>query len=266
MALRSVARPGTGLTLNRGATAVKRSTLTACGLVLGAIAFTGCASRQQAPSAAAAPIGGTGAPVYTITTQATGHASATPDTLDVSMGVDTRAATARAALSANNTKTTALERTFISSGVAVKDLQTAGLSIQPTYAQNGSTITGYEVTNTVQATLHNLKTAGRLIDAAATTVGNAVRIDQMSFSVSDDSAVTAQARTDAVTKAKQQAQQIAKASGAKLARIRTITEQPAQLDQPNLAADGAVPAARSVPILAGQLTVSVSIQIAYDIS
>ena len=245
---------------------MNRSTLIACGLVLGAVVFTGCASHQNAQSAGAVPTSNTGSQAYTITTQATGSATATPDTLDVTMGVDTRAATAQAALSANNTKTTALEKKFISGGVALKDLQTAGLSIQPTYARDGTTITGYDVTNTVQATLHNLKVAGGLIDAAAASVGNAVRIDQMSFSVSEDSTVNAQARTDAVTKAQQQAQQIAKASGAKLDRIRAITEQPAQLNQPNYDAASALPATQSVPILAGQHTVSVSIQIAYDIS
>ena len=45
-----------------------------------------------------------------------------------------------------------------------------------------------------------------------------------------------------------------------------IAEQPAQLNQPNYQTAGALPTAQSVPILAGQLTVSVSIQIAYDIS
>ena len=245
---------------------MNRSIPAACGLILAATVFTGCASHQTAQPAAAAPTGDSGTQPYVITTQATGKASATPDTLDVTMGVDTRAATAHAALSANNTKMTAMERKFRSSGVPSKDIQTADLSIQPTYAQNGSTITGYEVTDMVQATLHNLKTAGGLIDAAAASVGNAVRIDQMSFSVSDDSTVNAQARTDAVMKAQLQARQIAKASGATLGRIRTITEQPPQQDQSNFDTAAALPAARSVPILAGQLTVNVSVQITYDIT
>jgi hypothetical protein len=245
---------------------MKRSIPAACGLILGTAVFTGCASHPPAQPAAAAPTGVGGTQPYVITTQATGKASATPDTLNVTMGVDTRAVTARAALSANNAKTAALEKTFTSSGVPSKDLQTAGLSIEPTYRQDGATVTGYEVTDMVQATLHNLKTAGALIDAAATTVGNAVRIDNMSFSVSDDSAVNGQARTDAVTKAQLQAQQIAKASGATLGRIRDIVEQPPQQDQASFDAAAALPAARSVPVLAGQLTVEVTVQITYDIS
>jgi uncharacterized protein YggE len=150
-------------TLTRGATTMKRSIPVACGLIVGSALFAGCASHQSAQPAAAAPTGATASQPYVLTTQATGTANATPDTLDVTLGVDTRAATARAALSANNTKTTALEHLLESRGVSSKDLQTAGLSIQPTYAQNDSTITGYEFTDSVHATLHNLKTAGALI-------------------------------------------------------------------------------------------------------
>jgi uncharacterized protein YggE len=51
-----------------------------------------------------------------------------------------------------------------------------------------------------------------------------------------------------------------------LGRIRTITEQPPQQDQSNFDTAAALPAARSVPILAGQLTVNVSVQITYDIT
>lgn len=244
---------------------MKRSIPAACGLILGAAVFTGCASHDSPQPAAAASTGATGSAPYVLTTQATGSASATPDTLDVTLGVDTRAATARAALSANNTKMTALEKKFRRGGVSSKDLQTAGLSIQPTYVGD-STITGYEVTDTVQATLHDLKTAGALIDAAAATVGNAVRIDQMSFSVSDDSAANGRARTAAVRKAQQQAQQIAKASGTTLGRIRTITEQPPSQDQPRYDAQAALPAAKSVPVMAGQLAVNISVEITYDIT
>jgi len=181
------------------------------------------------------------------------------------LGVQTRDASARAALTANNEKTTALLNKLKGSGVATKDLQTVDLSIQPNYTKSGEQITGYQVTNTVHATFHDLKNAGSVIDAAAATVGNAVRIQQMGFSVSDDTAPQAQARTKAVQQAQDQAQQIAKASGSKLGRIRTITEAPAQLNQPTF--DAAIAsAARSVPIQAGQLELTVDIQITYDIS
>jgi hypothetical protein len=49
--------------------------------------------------------------------------------------------------------------------VVEADLQTSGLSIQPTY--NRTVITGYQVTNTVTAQLHNLAGAGALIDGAS---------------------------------------------------------------------------------------------------
>ncbi len=244
---------------------MERSFLAVSGLASCLIALVGCSSGGTTRPAAAEPTPGLGSQAYTITTQATGRAKATPDTLTVTFGVQTHDASARAALTANNDKTTALLNKLKDSGVAAKDLQTVDLSIQPNYTRTGEQITGYQVTNTVNATFHDLKNAGSLIDAAATTVGNAVRIQQMGFSISDDTAVQAQARTKAVHQAQDQAQQIAKASGSKLGRIRIITEAPAQLNQPIFAAPAAS-AAKSVPIQAGQLDLSVDIQITYDIS
>ncbi len=244
---------------------MKRCLLVVSGLAACLIALAGCSSGGNTRPAAAEPTPGLGSQAYTITTQATGRAKATPDTLTVTLGVQTRDASARAALTANNEKTTALLNQLKGSGVAAKDLQTVDLSIQPNYTKSGEQITGYQVTNTVRATFHDLKNAGSVIDAAAATVGNAVRIQQMGFSVSDDTAVQAQARTKAVQQAQDQAQQIAKASGSTLGRIRTITEAPAQLNQPTL--DAAIAsAAKSVPIQAGQLEITVDIQITYDIS
>src|SRR6266508_331407 len=172
---------------------MKRCFLVVCGLAACLVALVGCSSGVNTRPAAAAPTpGGLGSQAYTITTQATGRAKATPDTLTVTLGVQTRDASAQAALTANNEKTTALLNKLKGSGVAAKDLQTVDLSIQPNYTKSGEQITGYQVTNAVRATFHDLKNAGSVIDAAAATVGNAVRIQQMGFSVSDDTAVQAQ--------------------------------------------------------------------------
>ena len=80
------------------------------------------------------------------------------------------------------------------SGVGAKELQAAGLSVGPTYSKGGAQSTGYSVSNTVQATLHELKKAGSVIDTAASAAGNAIRIQGIAFSISDDAAAKAQAR------------------------------------------------------------------------
>ena len=60
------------------------------------------------------------------------------------------------------------------------------------------TITGYQVSNTLLVTLHDLTAAGQAIDTAANSVGNAVRINGLTFSVSNTGNVDGQARADAV--------------------------------------------------------------------
>lgn len=242
---------------------MNRFVVAVLGVPLCAVAVAGCASgHASAPAADSTP--SSGSAIYTITTQATGRTMATPDEVTVTIGVQTSGASARAALSANNAKAAALLSKLKGSGVEAKDLQTAGLSVEPTYSKDAAQITGYSVSNTVQATLHDLKNAGSVIDAAASAVGNAIRIQAIAFSISDDAAAKAQARAAAVKQAQDQARQIAAASGAKLGRIRTIVESPEQLNQPTYDAASAVPRA-SVPIQPGQLEMTVDVQITYDI-
>jgi uncharacterized protein YggE len=200
-----------------------------------------------------------------VSTRGVGRVTAVPDTLNLTMGVQTQDTSAKAALAANNDKTNALLKTLKSKGVAAKDLQTVDLSIQPNYAPNSMQITGYQVTNTVRATLHNLATAGGVVDAAANAVGDAVRLQQVGFSIGDDTAVRSAARSQAVHQAQAQAEQMAKAAGAKLDRIRTITEVPDNGPTPmydvKVAEGGA-----AAPIQPGQVAVSVLVEITYDIS
>ena len=138
--------------------------------------------------------------------------------------MSTQASSAKSALDANNSKANALIELLRRNGVANKDLRTSQLSINPVYNDRSSAITGYQVDNTVQATLRDLGKAGTLLDAAVGTVGNAVRIQQISFSIGDDTALRAQARAQAVAQAKAQAGQLAQAAGVSLGAIRSLTE------------------------------------------
>ena len=119
----------------------------------------------------------------------------------------------------------------------------------------------------MQATLRDLGKAGALLDAAVGTVGNAVRIEQISFSVGDDTALRAQARTQAVAQAKAQAGQLAQAAGVSLGAVRSLTEvvdggSPVTYDMK--AAAGA--SAASVPVQPGQQEITVAVDLVYDIS
>jgi uncharacterized protein YggE len=247
--------------------------ITAAVAAVGVLLLAGC-GRGGGSSAGAAPGAGistdNGRP--SIAARGVGLVKGTPDTLRVVLGVETRSASAKDALAANNDKANALVDTLKGKGVEAKDIQTSQLSIHPTYDDKGQRITGYQVNNTVTATLHDIAGAGALIDAAAAAVGDAVRVQSIGFSIEDDSALKAEARAQAVQLAQLQAEQMAKAAGVKLGAIRLISEVPASSPMPyydhvaegRAAAPGA--AAKPAPVLPGQQELSLTVDVVWDIA
>ena len=157
-----------------------RPTLILAAAAVAVLALAGC-GQADGNAAAASPAAGVstdnGRP--SIAARGVGEVKGTPDTLRVVLGVETRSASAKDALAANNDKANALIDTLKEKGVEAKDIQTSQLSINPTYDDKGQRITGYQVNNPVTATLHDLAGAGALIDAAAGAVGDAVRVQSM---------------------------------------------------------------------------------------
>jgi uncharacterized protein YggE len=237
-----------------------------------ALALAGCA-KNEPKAAGAAPAANVstdnGRP--SIAARGVGLVKGTPDTLRVVLGVETRSPSAKDALAANNDKANALISTLKDKGVAAKDIQTSQLSINPTYDDRGQHITGYQVSNQVTATLHDIAGAGGLIDAAAGAVGDAVRVQSMGFSIDDDSALKAEARTQAVHLAQLQAEQMVKAAGVKLGGIRLISEVPENSSVPVYdryagAPKAAVGASAPAPVEPGQQELSLTVDVVWDIA
>ncbi|MGH3693745.1 MAG: SIMPL domain-containing protein [Pseudonocardiaceae bacterium] len=225
-------------------------------LALGALVLAGCAA-PAAPTSAE-PTNPPG-----ITTRGLGTVTRTPDTVTIVIGVQTRAPSAKSALDANTERATALINVLKSKGVAAADLQTSQLSVNPTSDPASGRITGYEVTNQVTAKLRDIGAAGGLIDAAGAAAGDAIRLQQLSFSIADDSAARAQARADAVRQAQAHAKQLADAAGVTLGRIRSITEVPGSPPSP-FGRDSAV-AAAPVPIEPGTQELTVMVEVVHAI-
>lgn len=240
-----------------------RTLSTVAALALGALVLSGCSAAQAAPYSASPSVD-----PPRITARGVGTVTGTPDIVTVVLGVATQASTATAALEDNNTQATALIEALTAGGVAREDLQTSQLAIYPTYSPEGAAITGYEVTNQVSATLRDITGAGALIDAAAQAVGDAVRVQQLTFSIDDDSAARADARTAAVQGAQTQARQLAEAAGVELGAVLSITELPAVVPGPPYppAYEGADLAASAVPLEPGTQELSVTVEVVYAIS
>jgi uncharacterized protein YggE len=217
------------------------------------LALAGCAAPTSAGPAGSAPVPG-------ISARGVGTVTGTPDTLTVVLGVSTRGPAAVGALQDNNVQAAALIEVLRGSGVAEEDLRTSGLSIYPTYSDNGR-VTGYEVSNQVTATLRDLAGAGVLIDAAAQAAGDAVRVQQISFSLDDDAEQRAAARADAVRRAEAQIAEMAEAAGVSPGGLLSITEQPAEAPPQPYAGEAFAQDAASVPLLPGTQEISVSVEV-----
>src|SRR5690349_859631 len=134
--------------LRAAGTAAAVLALTALGVASGfAWAHAGAADGTvRTVALAASPTTGS-TPSGGITVSATGTVSGTPDTLRLSMGVSVTSGTVSTALAQANAAAEKVQASLRQHGVAAKDLQTSGLSIQPQYGSGDRpVITGYSVT------------------------------------------------------------------------------------------------------------------------
>jgi uncharacterized protein len=154
--------------------------------------------------------------------------------------------------------------------VQAKDISTSGLSLQPQYAypKGIPTVTGYEVDNTVTATLRDISKSGAIIDAVVGSAGNALQIESIGFSSADPSAAQNQARARAATQAVTHARALARAAGRSLGPVCSLTDQ-SQAVEPGfdqLAAPSAGNASEaSVPISSGQQTQTAQVSLVYSL-
>jgi len=202
-----------------------------------------------------------------ITVQGTGLVTGTPDVLELYLGVDTRGDSAGQALAENNKRTMGVLEVLTDAGVPEKDIQTTNLSINPVYDDDGEVVIAYSVSNRIVAKLRDLNNAGEVIDRATEAAGNDIIVQGLYFSIDDNSKLIEQARTEAVKRAKAQAEQLAAAAGVGLGDLRSIDEQHTPVGPPidAEAAPAATEDGRSVPIQPGSELLSVEVTLVYDI-
>ena len=206
-----------------------------------------------------------------ITVQGQGKSEGTPDVLRLSLSVDVTKSTIQDALDSSNSAVSKVISALREKGVAQKDIQTTGLSIDRTYTYpKNSTprFRGYHVGNSIQVKIRDLKNAGKTIAASATAAGNTVRIDGISFDLQDNVALLKSARDSAMTDARTKAEQYASDSGRRLGKVVVITEQQQpSYPVPAFAGTFASPSVAGpvdVPISAGVQQVTVTVTVVYD--
>lgn len=224
-----------------------------------------------APASVLAASTGTALPSNGISVTGSGTVSGTPDTLKLVMGVQVTRPAVNTALDDANAAAAKVQTVLKQSGVADRDLQTSGLSIQAQYSYDGNkqTLVGYQVSENLTATLRDLKTAGATISAAAAAGGDATRVDSVSLDRSDTGALVTSAREAAFKQAKEKAVQYARVAGVDLGDVVTIQESvstpPVPVEQYATAAGADAKAASPVPIARGSQEVVVTVTVVFAI-
>jgi uncharacterized protein len=207
------------------------------------------------------------APKRTISLDATGAIKTSPDKVDISTGVTSQAPTASEALVKNSAALTRVIDALKDEGLDLKDIQTANFSVQPLYEERkegrSPAIIGYQVTNSLRLTLHDISKLGEILDKVVTLGAN--DIGSIEFGVSEPEALKDEARKLAVSKAIANAKLYAEAAGGQLGKVLTISE-----DEGMFVARYAPPArtmemSEAVPIEAGTATVEVRLHATFEL-
>lgn len=210
-------------------------------------------------------------PENTITVTGSGQASGTPDIADINMGVRTISEDVAAAFDQNSAQVQGVINTLTNLGVAQEDIRTTSIytsfreNFPPSPDQPAPPRT-YEVTNDLRVTLRDTNRIGEIIAAAVDAGAN--NVYGLNFRFSNQDALEQQARTEAMNNARARAEELAAIAGVSVGDIVVITEGGGGFGPMPFAAAGGFGGGGGgggAPIEAGQLTVSVQVQVTYRI-
>jgi uncharacterized protein len=204
-----------------------------------------------------------------------GDATVRPDMAMVSLSVVRLEKTAREALDANNTAMTAVIDAMKTAGIAPRDIQTSGFSIDALYDypqdDKGNALPpvlrGYQVSNGLTLRIRDLAKVGDIMDQAVTLGVN--QGGGISFTNDDPKATIEAARKAAMEDAMAKAKLLTQTAGVKLGRVIEISEGgPRPMPQPVAMAmmkEAAAPQADRVPVEAGENNYHITVNVTFGI-
>ncbi len=193
-----------------------------------------------------------------------------PDMATLRLGVETQSRDAQTALSENAKAVEAVLNELKANGIAQEQMQTFELTLNPVYSYdqpNGEppVFAGYTAANLISVTSTDLARLGTLIALANEAGAN--RIQGLSFGLKDKATVLNQARISAVDDARARAALYAQAAGVELGTLLTLSETGTGFNEPPvyLQAMEMRSVKSDVPISAGEITITASVEVTYGI-
>lgn len=213
-------------------------------------------------------------PAPRITVVGEGEMAASPDMAILSLSVLREADTARAALDQDNKAMADVIDAMKKAGIAERDLQTSGLSIDPRYStvkpdgkpQEEPKIIGYRALNSLTVRVRDLGKLGAIIDKSVSLGVN--QGGDITFTNDDMSKPMEEARKRAMLDAIARARTLTEAAGVKTGKIVEISEQsyrPMPRPMAMKARSFAAAAEDSVPVQAGENTYHATVTVTFEI-
>lgn len=214
----------------------------------------------------------------TITVSGDGQAIKAPDVARVTFTVENTAKAVSDAQAQTTKQANAAVDYVKKQGIEDKDVKTLSYNVAPQYSYPTCTatycppdrtpkVTGYQVSQTVQVTMHDLTKVGDMLSG----LGNleVQNISGPAFGLEDPTAGYDAARADAINKAKAKAQVLSKQLGVHLGKIVNFSENSGGYPYPTMAyglGGGATDSKAATPnVPTGENTYTANVSITYEI-
>lgn len=225
-----------------------------------ALLLTGCETKVvTAPAQSTA--------LETVTAQGMGKTLAAPDAAEISLGVSFTEPSAKDALDKTSKAADKLSSAVQKAGVAKEDVQTANISVYPQYREKSGKpeITGYQASIDVRVKVRDIERVGDVI--AAGSDAGATNVSGPNFVLDNDAAASAKAIENAMDKARERGEAMAKAAGRKLGEIRAVSDSGVSTPIYHGAwSDGMKGyAAEAIAVEPGQLDITATVTVIFDL-
>ncbi len=195
---------------------------------------------------------------------------AEPDLVTVSAGVTTQAPTAVEALRQNSMQMRQVIDRLRSLGVPEQSIQTVGINLNARYDYDRDTqqqiFRGYQASNRVSIELREIEGTGEVLDALVQA--GATDLSGPTFTLEDDEAAKAEARRNAMERARSQAMDYARMAGYSDIRLLQVSEAIAgrgPMPVARMAAMGAS-GASAPPVQPGLVAAAVTVTVTYEMA
>jgi uncharacterized protein len=189
-----------------------------------------------------------------------------PDTVDIQLGVENQAPTAREAMERTNRAMQAIIERLRRAEVPERSIRTATLRLEPVYESPPGRevrLVGYRAANILTVTLKDVTRAGPVLDAGLEAGAN--RLVGIQFRLANDLPARLEALKAATAEAQAKARAIAASLDVSLGPVENVTESAEVVPIPRFEAMAARAMTSSTPVQAGDITVHADVSVRYRI-